>query len=77
MSPGGESWFGFVERVRAALTGLVGRHPEDTVVIGCHGGVIIGSMLTGLRLPAAAGEHFRNGPENTSLTVSTMLRPRR
>ena len=68
MSPGGESWFSFVERVRDALHALVARHTDDTVVIGCHGGVIIGSMLTGFDLPPAAGEHFRNGPENTSLT---------
>ena len=68
MSPGGESWFTFVERVRTALHALVARHADDTVVIGCHGGVIIGSMLTGFGLPPAAGEHFRHGPENTSVT---------
>ena len=68
MAPGGESWFTFVERVRAALLALVERHPDDEVVIGCHGGVIIGSMLTGFGLPPTNGNQFRQGPENTSLT---------
>jgi probable phosphoglycerate mutase len=68
MAPGGESWVGFVERVAGALQSLVARHPDDTVVVGCHGGVIIGSMLTGLGLPVVDGGQFRIGPENTSLT---------
>ena len=69
MSPGGESWLGFVERVDGALRGLVQRHPDDTVVVGCHGGVIIASMLVGFGLqPIDDGEVFRYGPENTSLT---------
>jgi broad specificity phosphatase PhoE len=68
MAPGGESWFTFVKRVGVALRALVERHPDDEVVIACHGGVIIGSMLTGLGLPPVDGEHFRIGPENTSLT---------
>jgi probable phosphoglycerate mutase len=68
MAPGGESWLGFTARVAGALRALVDRHADDTVVVGCHGGVIIGSMLTGLGLPPVDGEHFRIGPENTSLT---------
>jgi probable phosphoglycerate mutase len=67
MSPGGESWIVFLDRVRTALHGLVEKHPEETVVVGCHGGVIISSMVVGLELPAV-GENFRYGPENTSLT---------
>ena len=69
MSPGGESWFTFVERVGGALRGLVERHPDDTVVLGCHGGVVISSMIHGLDLPVVPDrDTFRYGPENTSLT---------
>jgi probable phosphoglycerate mutase len=69
MSPGGESWLEFVNRVSAALRGLVERHPDDTVVVGCHGGVVISSMISGFGLPPVPDrDHFRFGPENTSLT---------
>lgn len=69
MSPGGESWNSFVERVRAALLGIVERHPDDEVVIACHGGVIIASLYTGFDLQREAdGGQFKIGPENTSLT---------
>jgi broad specificity phosphatase PhoE len=69
MAPGGESWVGFVERVSGALRALVERHPDETVVVGCHGGVVITSMIVGLGLaPVGDGDHFRYGPENTSLT---------
>ena len=67
MSPGGESWVTFVERVGTALHAVIDRHPDDTVVIGCHGGVIIASMIIGLGL-GRVGDNFRIGPENTSLT---------
>ena len=70
MSPGGESWVTFVERVRTALMALVERHADDEVVVGCHGGVIIASMYTGFELDPATSEggRFRTGPENTSIT---------
>ena len=67
MAPGGESWVSFLGRVGAALRALVERHAGETVVVACHGGVIIGSMINGLGLPNTGG-HFRIGPENTSLT---------
>ena len=68
MSPGGESWLAFVERVEGALRRVIERHHDETVVVACHGGVIISSMLIGLQLPRLNGEHFRIGPENTSVT---------
>ena len=69
MAPGGESWISFVERVRGALLALLERHPDDEVVIGCHGGVIIASMLIGFDLtPQPERGLFRIGPENTSIT---------
>ncbi|MEY2477149.1 MAG: ribonuclease / adenosylcobalamin/alpha-ribazole phosphatase [Actinomycetota bacterium] len=67
MAPGGESFVGFVERVGAALRRLVERHPDDTVVIGCHGGVVMSSMFNALSVPIG-DRKFLNGPENTSIT---------
>jgi 2,3-bisphosphoglycerate-dependent phosphoglycerate mutase len=68
MAPGGESWISFGQRVATALKGLVARHPDDTVVVACHGGVVINSMVLGLDLPPV-GDNFSTGaPENTSLT---------
>ena len=43
-APGGESWAGFLVRVGAALTDLVDRHPDETVVAVCHGGVVEASF---------------------------------
>jgi probable phosphoglycerate mutase len=68
MAPGGESWLSFVERVDGGLRKVIDRHPDETVVVACHGGVIISSVMIGLDLPRLYGEHFRYGPENTSLT---------
>jgi probable phosphoglycerate mutase len=68
MAPGGESWVIFVDRVTKGLQTLIERHPDQTVVVACHGGVVISSMISGLGLPPVEGDHFRNVPENTSLT---------
>jgi len=43
-APGGESLLGFHERCRAAIEGLVARHPHELVVIVTHGGVIEQAM---------------------------------
>ncbi len=67
MSPGGESFTGFVDRVDGALRRLVERHPDDTLVIGCHGGVVMSSMFAALGVPIG-DRKFLNGPENTSIT---------
>lgn len=39
-APGGESWTGFYERCRAALTEIAQRHPGQLVILVVHGGVI-------------------------------------
>ena len=39
-APGGESWTGFVERVRAGLDDLTREHAGETIVVACHGGVV-------------------------------------
>ncbi len=68
LSPGSESWTGFVERASAALDSVADRHPGEKVVVACHGGVIEASFagLGGLA-PSAPGSFLR--PENTGLTV--------
>ena len=38
------------ERVSGALESLVERHPGETVVVACHGGVVVHSMLHFLAL---------------------------
>ncbi len=43
-APGGESLLGFYERCRAAIERLVARHPEELVVVVCHGGFIEQAM---------------------------------
>ena len=45
VSPGGETWTGFVDRASGALKEIADRHSGGLVVIACHGGVIEASML--------------------------------
>jgi probable phosphoglycerate mutase len=44
LSPGGESWSGFVARAGAALADLVERHPGQLVVVATHAGVVEASL---------------------------------
>lgn len=44
LAPGAESWTGFVDRVGRALAATAARHPGQTAVIFCHGGVIEASF---------------------------------
>jgi probable phosphoglycerate mutase len=44
LAPGGESWTGFGQRVKRALTEIAVRHPAQLVVVFCHGGVIAASL---------------------------------
>jgi broad specificity phosphatase PhoE len=44
LSPGGESWSGFLLRVRGALSRLADAHRGETVVVAGHGGLIDGSL---------------------------------
>jgi 2,3-bisphosphoglycerate-dependent phosphoglycerate mutase len=55
LSPGGESWTGFVDRAAAALEELARRHAGATTVVVCHAGVIEASMLR--FLPVAPTRH--------------------
>jgi len=65
-SPGGESWATFMARVGVTLGDVAKRHPGETVVVVCHGGVIEGAFSAlgnqPLRRP------FDISVENTSIT---------
>lgn len=66
-APGGDSWNGFHDRVRATLARLARDHAGQTVVAVCHAGVIMASlrMLLGIADPSTSA-HLR--PTNTGLT---------
>jgi probable phosphoglycerate mutase len=44
LSPGGESWRGFLVRAGDGLEAVARRHPGQVVVVVCHGGVIEAAM---------------------------------
>jgi 2,3-bisphosphoglycerate-dependent phosphoglycerate mutase len=67
LSPGGESWIGFVDRAAAALVDLAARYPGELVVVVAHGGVIDSSMIRFLGLPEH-GAGVRLHADNTSIT---------
>lgn len=67
--PGGESWREMAARVARGLDGVIARHPGETIVIACHGGVIVHSMLRWLGLGLAGfDERAWINPRNTSIT---------
>lgn len=67
-APGWESWSEMGRRVAAALSGLVERHPGETVVVACHGGVVAHAMFHYLGLDIGGGPRAWIAPDNTSLT---------
>jgi probable phosphoglycerate mutase len=67
LSPGGESWLEFLERVEQALYEVAHAHPGELVVISAHGGVVDASLIRFLGLPAHGGL-VRFFPDNASLT---------
>jgi len=74
MSPEGESWAQFLVRAGAALTRLVQRHPDQTVVVVTHGGVIEASFYLAFGLGGTSGG-VRFAPRNTCLTHWRYLDP--
>lgn len=68
LSPGGESLLDFRDRVARALLRVADNHPGETIVIACHGGVIVESMI-GLGGVAPTGQRARLEPDNTGLTI--------
>jgi broad specificity phosphatase PhoE len=68
-APGWETWREMGERVTKGLSSLVERHPGETVVVACHGGVVVQAMVHFLSLDEVATEgRAWISPENTSLT---------
>jgi probable phosphoglycerate mutase len=67
--PGAETWNEMAARVRAGFDRLVERHAGETVVVACHGGVIVQAMIRWLSIdPMGDGERAWFSPENTSIT---------
>lgn len=67
--PGWETWGEMAVRVSGALDQLVERHPGETVVVACHGGVIVHAMLHYLGIDEVDGPHRAwMTPINSSLT---------
>jgi probable phosphoglycerate mutase len=68
-APGWETWVEMSNRVAGALESLVERHPGETVVIACHGGVVVHSMIQYLSLDLGGGSvRAWFAPDNSSLT---------
>jgi probable phosphoglycerate mutase len=65
-APGAESWSEFMARVGTTLLDLAGRHPGETVVIACHGGVVEAAFVALGHLPLQ--KPFSTFVTNTSLT---------
>jgi probable phosphoglycerate mutase len=66
-SPGGESWATFLARACGALSRLVARYQDETVVAVCHAGVVEASFALAFGLGASA-TRVDCAPLNTSLT---------
>lgn len=68
-APGWETWLEMGDRVAGALESLVERHAGETVVVACHGGVVVHAMLHYMGLEAAGGDaRAWIAPDNSSLT---------
>ena len=68
-APGWETWVEMGDRVARALESLVARHAGETVVVACHGGVVVHAMLHYFGLDLAdGGARAWISPDNTSLT---------
>jgi len=66
VSPGGETWTEFHERVGTTVRRLASEHEGRTVAMACHGGVIDAALRELLALPMVGA--FELSTENTSLT---------
>lgn len=65
LSPGGETFMQFGQRVALAVDRLVEDYRGQTVLVACHGGVVVAATLTLLGLPF---RWFSETVVNTSLT---------
>ena len=75
--PGSESFGEMSARVRRVLDALIERHRGETVVVACHGGVVVHSMFQWLGIdPAGRASRAWLNPINTSLTEWRISPPR-
>jgi len=65
LAPGGESVSQFVSRAATALHRLARRHPDETAVVACHGGVIRAAFLAFAPVALSFLTHMR--VENTGI----------
>jgi probable phosphoglycerate mutase len=68
VSPGGESVADFNHRIGTTLARLARQHRGETIVLVCHGGVIVGSMIELLQLSRRGADRANVHPIYTSLT---------
>ena len=73
--PGGETIAELHHRVGMALRDVVARHPGETIVVCCHGGVVNAVLRIALRAPAVGD--FELFTTNASLTELALVRPGR
>ena len=66
-SPGVESWATFLARAGGALSRLVARHRDETVVAVCHAGIVEASFALAFGL-GPSGNRVDCAPLNTSIT---------
>jgi probable phosphoglycerate mutase len=67
--PGSESFADMHARIMARLDALAQRHPDETVVVACHGGVVLHSLFRWLKLnPVGNSDRAWLDPTNSSLT---------
>jgi broad specificity phosphatase PhoE len=68
LAPGGESVADFNHRIGSTLARLARQHRGETIVLVCHGGVILGSMIEMLQLSRRGADRANLHPIYTSLT---------
>lgn len=67
-APGWETWSELGQRVSRAISTIVDRHAGETVVVACHGGVVVHAMYHFLGLDLGGGNRAWIAPDNSSLT---------
>jgi probable phosphoglycerate mutase len=68
MSPGGETLDEFLDRIRGVVATIVDEFDRRTVLIVCHGGIIMGASELFIETErGGAGGRFLN-PMNTAIT---------
>jgi probable phosphoglycerate mutase len=70
--PGGETIAAFHFRVGSAVRRLLDEHPDRTIVVFCHGGVVDAVLRQALRTPGMGG--FQIHTLNTSITEFELVR---